>query len=424
VRLTQTAAVAEATDSSDRSWIPRFGTLLTSQLTFFMSVQLAMPFFAIYMRELGASESEAIALAGVMNFSSSLLMALSQSVWGVLSDRFGIKAMVVRGMLGGILTFSLMALVVAPWQVAGLRIFQGVAAGAGPSLMAMATMVLPVQKLGMGLGAMQAAQSISQSLGPAIGGFTISVIGFHGTFLLAAGCLSVVTLVVFFFLKEPVIEDTHNTRNRSLREGLSIVARTHYLRSPMIAMMAFQSAWLASNQLMPLHIYSLVPDQDEAARIVGFVLTSTAFGATLGAGASGWASGRVRPTTLALATMVGSGLVMIPQFWLTEPIHFIVLRFALGFVSGGTLPVLRTVLGQAAQRDPLVANNLGSLYGFSQSAMQGGVAFGAGIAAVIGGALGLPSVYAASGLIMLATGLWWVRAGRAVAQVSEEPIAL
>jgi DHA1 family multidrug resistance protein-like MFS transporter len=403
------AATAPATQ---RGWAVNFGTLLLSQFSFHISLQFAMPFLAIYMRDLGATEQEAIALTGLMNTLSMGIMAVSQGLWGTLADRYGNKPMIIRGMLGNLLLFIGLASAQAPWHVFALRIFQGVGGGAVPAMQALGAVTLPASRFGMGMGLMQAAQSIPQSVGPLMGGLAVAAFGFRGSFSVAAVGMLVVAALVYFQVREPA-RQVKDRKRHSFKDGLAMVLRTRALLVPMLGMMFFQATYMASNQMMPLHVYSILEDDPSAApTAVGSILASTALGATIGALSIGWLSNYIRGRHLAVVCMILCGLTLIPQYFFADVFHFVVIRFFLGFFAGGTLPTLRTVLGEQGQNNPESNGRLATLYGFAWSAQQGGQAFGIAGAALIASLFGIPSVYVAFGVLLVIVGLSWAYATR------------
>jgi DHA1 family multidrug resistance protein-like MFS transporter len=171
--------------------------------------------------------------------------------------------------------------------------------------------------------------------------------------------------------------------------------------------MAYQAAYTASNQLMPLHLYTLAPDEAQAARNVGIVLTATAVGATLGAVSTGWLSSRVSARFIVMGALGLSGLILSTQYLLTDPLQFAFVRFFLGLCAGGALPACRTALVEQTRIDGKLASQLSTVYGFQQTANHLGMGGGALLATAVATAFGLASVYLSSGFILLAAAILW-----------------
>src|SRR5919205_3083542 len=79
---------------------------------------LGLPFLPMYIQSLGVHERAEVALwSGVISGSAALSMAIMAPIWGVLSDRFGRKPMLVRSMIGGAVAIAAMGFVQDVWQL-------------------------------------------------------------------------------------------------------------------------------------------------------------------------------------------------------------------------------------------------------------------------------------------------------------------
>jgi len=371
------------------------------------------PFLPLYLRELGESEASAVAWTGAMMSTSFGLQMLVNPVWGTLSDRFGRKAMVMRAQLSTVVTFGLLPFTAQPWQVFAVRSAQGVVGGAGPALTTLAATILPPKRLGFGLGLFQTAQFIGVSLGPLLGGLGAAVLGFRGAFGLTAGLMVVASLVAWLVIREPRPEPASRRpsdgRGMGFGQRLAFIGRTPRLRTPLLATLAYQTAYMTSVALLPLHLYGLAGSGVEAPAAVGLVLTVTALGAALGATTFGWLGGRLGAPTIAFVSFLLTAALLVPQSWLTSPAQFAIVRFAMGFATGGVIPSLRTVLAEEARRDESTAGSMGAIYGLNQSAFAGGMAGGSALAALVASFWGLPATYTAAAVLIGLTGLWWLR---------------
>jgi MFS family permease len=110
--------------------------------------------------------------------------------------------------------------------------------------------------------------------------------------------------------------------------------------------------------------------------------------------------------------MVLASLATLPSFWITDTNLLAASRFVLGVFAGGVLPSLRAALAESANEDPEARSNVGALYGFSQSALSGGVALGGGTSALEAASLGLPYIHLASAAILFVGALFWLLQGR------------
>lgn len=406
------ASVTSVHRQRDRGWGANFAAILVCHFLNFVLIQASFPFIPLYLRELGETESSAIAWTGLMQVVSSGMMMVANPVWGSLSDRFGRKAMITRAQTAAIAVYGLMGFTTQTWQVVGLRVLQGAVGGSGAPLTTLAAVTLPPQRLSMGMGVFQTAQFIGVSAGPVFGGVVAAAIGFRGTFHVTAGLMVLNTLLAYFVIREPREYGTARSRPRlSFSQSLAFVSRAPGLRAPVIATLAYQLAYATSVALLPLHLYAVAGEGSDAAAAVGLVLAATALGAAFGGTVFGWLGGRLGAGTVLVGALVMTAVFLVPQAWLTSTAQFAVLRFAMGVCAGGVVPLLRTVLAEQANRHESTASSMGAIYGLNQSAFSGGQAAGAAVAALVASVWGLPSTYLVAAALIAGTGIWWLRAG-------------
>ena len=124
-------------------------------------------------------------------------------IWGKMADSKGKKLMLIRSSSLIALTYFLGALVQTPFQLFLVRILQGFAAGLWPASLALTSAYTPANKVGISMGVMQSANICGGILGPLFGGVLAESFGIRTSFFISAGALCAITLVTFFFIKEP-----------------------------------------------------------------------------------------------------------------------------------------------------------------------------------------------------------------------------
>jgi MFS transporter, DHA1 family, multidrug resistance protein len=409
---TQSPSTPGGVSSRERRWVSNFSAVLLCHFLNFVLIQASFPFIPLYLRQLGESESSAIAWTGAIQVVGSVMMMIANPVWGSLSDRFGRKAMITRAQTAAVAVYGLMGITSHAWQVFALRALQGAVGGSGAPLTTLAAVILPPGHLSLGMGMLQTVQFIGISAGPVLGGLVASAIGFRGTFHMTAGLMVINALIAYLVLREPKDREAGAKRRPTLgfRQGLAFIGRVPTLRAPIIATLSYQAAYGTSVALLPLHLYALTGETTDAAASVGLVLTATALGAALGGIVLGWLGGRLGAATVLLGALFLTALLLVPQAWLTSTTQFAALRFAMGVCAGGVVPALRTVLAEEAYRHESTASSMGAIYGLNQSAFAGGQATGAALAAVVASVWGLASTYLVAAALIGATGVWWLRA--------------
>ena len=76
----------------------------------------------LFFKNMGITdEGECGIYVSLFAFFSSLAYAIFLPIWGTLSDRYGVKIMLLRGTFGTAFIFPIMGYVSNPWLLIGLR---------------------------------------------------------------------------------------------------------------------------------------------------------------------------------------------------------------------------------------------------------------------------------------------------------------
>jgi DHA1 family bicyclomycin/chloramphenicol resistance-like MFS transporter len=180
---------------------------------------------SIYLPSLPNLATSLHATAASVKLSLTLFLfvfALSQLIYGPLSDRFGRKPPVVAGLLiylaGSVACATAMN---ASWLILA-RMLQGVGAGAGPALgRAILRDLYSGEKLTRSLAAVAAAVALSPMLGPVIGGYLQTAFGWRSNFVFLTGAAVALLLCTYLWLPE-----TH-APGSTQRIQLSVIARNY-----------------------------------------------------------------------------------------------------------------------------------------------------------------------------------------------------
>jgi MFS transporter, DHA1 family, multidrug resistance protein len=382
-------------------WQINYGPLLLAQFVSAATFASVTPFLSLYLIELGESQASAIVWAGAISVGANVLQFVAVPMWGVLADRFGRNATVVRALVGAGLAIGSLVLARQAWHVFVNRLFQGVVSSPNAAILALASAILPAARLGAGMGVLQTAQFLGVSAGPLLGAFTISQVGYRGGFLIAGAMAMFNALAVLAFVREPARPSVAAANPPSTVETLSLGFRVARWRAALLATLGYQTAFSLSFLLLPLHINSVV-GRGDSATVVAWAVAANSAGIALGAAALGWLSGRAGARRVTLAALLGAGLLTAPLSVSTTALEFVVLRFAVGFCLGGVLPSLRTAIGEAV-RGPEDEANLGAVYGLSVSAQSAGSLLAAPLSSLIASLFGLPVMHFVSAAFLVGT---------------------
>jgi DHA1 family tetracycline resistance protein-like MFS transporter len=149
-------------------------------------------------------------VVGILGTCFALMQFLWSPFFGVLSDRFGRKPVMVISGLATALDYSIMALApTLPWLFAG-RILSGIASANATTASAYVADVTPHEKRAASFGMLGAAFGLGFILGPAIGG-VLGLLGPRVPFWVAAGMSLANALFGAFVVPESLARE-HRSR--------------------------------------------------------------------------------------------------------------------------------------------------------------------------------------------------------------------
>jgi DHA1 family multidrug resistance protein-like MFS transporter len=120
--------------------------------------------------------------------------------WGILSDRYGRKIMLLRALYFASGTTLIAALINEPWQVAIAFTFQGIFSGFVPAAVALTSVSVPDSRLNSSLSLVTGAQYLGNTVGPAIGAGLAVLLGFRGAIFVAALLPAIAATAVLFMV--------------------------------------------------------------------------------------------------------------------------------------------------------------------------------------------------------------------------------
>lgn len=393
-----------STPPSARSWRTTFAILWTCQTGMFIAFQSSLPFIALYIQELGVpDQAGAAAWAGAINGAALFIYAVMNVVWGAVSDRWGLKAGLIRAQLFAAAGFLGAALAQAPEHVLLARLTSSIGGGANAAALSLVSMHAPSSSLGMAMGLMQTGASLGGSLGPAFGGMIGDLVGFRYAFIVATGLALITAASAAIFVREP-------PRPPRASSGEGLFAGFHYvLRSPALSglislLLIFQIGYGAVMTFIPLRLQELVPAA-EVGRWSGAALIGDALGIATGASLLGWLSARLGERRVLVVACAISGLATAAHLVVHLPEGVIALRFLVGLCSGGFLSVVRALMGAKAE-----PSRRGITFGVSQGAFSLAISLASVLGSVAIQFGGLNGTFLVSALILLGSVAWAFRA--------------
>ena len=359
---------------------------------------LGLPFLPMYVQALGVTERAEVAVwSGVLSGSAALTMAVLAPIWGVLSDRYGRKPMLVRAMLGGAVLVGAMGFVDNVWQLLGLRLLQGAITGSQAAAAALVAAATPASHAGFALGLISTAVQVGNTFGPALGAVSVDTLGFRGSFALGGLILLLGALMAIFWVDEPANQPAR------ARPAESIWARTFGplgwpgFRVLLLLQLGTSFVFSASVNLLPIYLQDMDrPSWLSAELASGLSITATAITAALGMPFLGPWTDRHGPRGLLIASLAGTAVVLAVQALVPTVGLFLALRAVLGVWLAGVTATMSVITKVAAP-----VGHEGAAFGATGSA--GGLGWGLG--PILGSGVvavgGIPALYLVSAAMML-----------------------
>lgn len=395
---------------------------------------LAMPFIPLYIqRELGVADPRDAAIwAGTATAGTGLAMAIMAPLWGMYADRHGRKAMLVRAQVALALSNSASALVLAPWQLVGVRAVQGGFSGVVGASRALVATTVPRDRIPYALGLIQSAIFMGQTLGPAAGGLIGGTFGFRAAFFGTAGLNAVAGVLAFMFVKEDpvtpripvdgpagrpgageragVVEPApapKDIRRRLARLG-GLVRASGASSVAMVVYTLFlaTSAMTCIRPILPLLLAELETGRD-ATTLSGMAFAVLGLAAAIASLASGKLGTRVGLGRLLVLAAVAGSAANLGVMWATATWTVLAWLFGLGLCQGAlaacasTLLSLHTSSGRQGTAFGILTS--GQALAIGVGPLLGGlVASAGGLAGAFGLAAGLLLAAAACGVAIAA----------------------
>ncbi len=172
---------------------------------------IIIPLLPFYAETFGASAFT----IGLLSGSFSLMQFLFAPVWGRVSDRFGRRPVLLVGLFGSFVAYTVFGFARSLTLLFAARIAAGIAGANIPTAQAYIADTTTSENRARGMGLVGAAFGLGFVFGPAIGGF-LSHWGYSAAAFFAAG-LSLCNFVAAWFLlpeSRPRISPTTDSRSR------------------------------------------------------------------------------------------------------------------------------------------------------------------------------------------------------------------
>lgn len=299
-------------------WKRNLAMMVLSQILVMTGFCAAMPFIPLFLKEgLGIlNDGERGLYLSMFNFFGMLAYGVFNPIWGSLSDRFGVKPMLLRGTFLTALFFPMMAYVTHVWLLIALRFVTAACAGTTVAAQTLLVKNTPENKQGFSLGLLTTAYWVGIMLGNVLGGLVVSYYGYEKTFWFCGSLYFAAGIFVIFAKDDYIPAKAAPTtpqakRFHSYRHSV-LPAFTIGVWLLMLLTVLTGIAFSFEYPYVPMLIEQIVGIRD-AAFWTGIISACAAIGSVVSGLITGWLSDRVEPLKLLIPILALTAFFMLVQ---------------------------------------------------------------------------------------------------------------
>ncbi|QCP52946.1 multidrug efflux MFS transporter [Trinickia violacea] len=366
--------------------------------TTLVSLSMLLPFLPLYVQQLGVTSTSAVVQWSGVAFGVTFLgTALTAPIWGQLADRYGRKPMLVRAAVGMAVVMSTIGLAHNVYELVALRFAAGLIGGYASASIVMIGTQAPPERSGWALGVLSTGVLAGNLVGPLIGGVLPNLIGIRGAFFAAGGMIAVAAILTIALVRE----DFSLRPELKAKQAQAAASGGKRNYPALAALLVTATMVLLSNMsiepIITVYIGQLGVAHNRLATIAGIVMACSAFGSMLMAARLGALADRIGGWNVIIGCLVATGLVMIPQAFVTEWWQLAALRGLMGMTLAGLLPSIAKLVRHAVHE-----RESGKMLGYLQSSQYAGQVIGPLIGGAIGVHFGMRYVFFVTGALLVA----------------------
>ncbi|AKN30587.1 MFS transporter [Clostridium carboxidivorans P7] len=362
-------------------WKINLYTVWFSQILSIMSFNFGMPFLPFYIQQLGITSPNDVKLySGILNAAPAVTMAIMSPIWGIISDKYGRKLMLIRAMLFASFIIAGMGLIVNVNQLIILRLLQGIFTGTVTAAIVLVAANTPKNRLSFALGFLSSSTFIGQSIGPVIGGIVAEFVGYRVSFIVGGILMFLDFLLVLFIVKEEkeIAVKGEEKKEKEKVPMLSIFTATAV--SMLIVLLFIRIGRTVFNPYIPIYVQEIKNTTKGIAGITGLINGFLAFTTALAGLTLSRLGDKYNKMKLLLVYLVLGAVFSIPLAYINNLWIFTGIFGMVFFITGGVEPVIMSI---TTEDTPV--NRRGLLFG-----VQGTVgSIGFAVAPLLGGVISI-----------------------------------
>lgn len=307
------------------------------QIFSLMSFSFGLPFLPYYIQDLGVNDPEKLRLfTGILSAAPAIGMAIMAPIWGIISDRYGKKPMLLRAMISASVVLTCLGLVNSVTGVLILRSLQGFLTGTVTAAAALVAAQTPQKNMAYALGFISSSTFIGQSVGPAVGGILADQLGYKPSFYLGGIIMLICFFLVLFFVKEAKRTIVKHTEKGS-KNILSILTMPIVIM--LILLFFLRVGRSVAAPYMPLYVQEFRGKLEGSAMITGLISGGAGVMSALSAIMLSRLGDRYNKKNLIMIYLAAGLIVTIPLV-LTKSLLGFAIFYALMFFTLGAIDPL------------------------------------------------------------------------------------
>lgn len=366
-----------------------------AQVLCIIGFSFALPFLPFFIRDLGITDPAQQAWwAGILLGGAGVTLALFAPLWGVLADRYGRKAMVMRSMFSGALVILLMSFSRNVIDLLICRMLQGALTGTIAASIALVASVTPLKHSGFALGMMQAAVFLGMAIGPLLGGLAADHYGYRFAFRAGAFVILLGGLLIHYGTQEsfspPDTEDDHSVSIFKLLKDRSLLAA-------ILILLGIRFSITIVNPSFPLIIQDILVSPERLNSITGMVMAFSGLTGAVAAGVLGYAGDRLGHRRVIIVCILSAGAAAAAHAVARSIMELTIYHLFFGMTISGILPAANAMIQGSTNQQ-----NIGKAFGIATSISMIGMAFGPFVGGFFASQYGLRSPFLIAGVCQLA----------------------
>ena len=370
------------------------GILWSAQFIAMIGMSACIPFLPLFVRELGVAKADANLWSGIITAAPFIMSSALTPLWGVLGDKYGQKAMVVRAVFGLGIAMTLMGFSVNIWMLLGMRIFQGAASGFIASTNAFVSAQSSPERVSRSLSVLQTSISAGNIIGPLIGGVISDTFNFRSVFFFVGVMCFVSMLIVVLYVHEDKSKVRGNS-DHSVLGNIRLAWNIPQIQRALVMILLTQTALVLTTPIFPFYLEQLGAPTAMLSSLAGGIVSIVGVCTIIGAPFWGKRADTIGfRTTLMFVTTIVALFTAIQAF--VPSYHWLFpTRIVLGLHAAAIIPVL---YGQLTRLAP--QGRKGGIMGLGSSVTLLGNLIGPLLCSAIAFVLPLQFTFIASATLM------------------------